>query len=1022
MQARVLSLSVVFALILSVIACDGTPVPVSSPSLTVTLGSAQDAVVAITGEPGRQYVLLASDEEAGTPDQYAGKPIGLSQASEVAQGELPASGRLTLTVSLLDRFVPPSKVFFQAITFTQAGLAAGRIEQSSVVWVELTAPTPTPTDTPTVTPTPTPAVASLKFLTQNTQLLPGEAPCYAGLCVDHAQRIPCIRDLIAGYDVVGLQEVWDESSQTVLVSSWPGARQALIKIAAGDAVLSHKREVATTGNLLNATQPARIIDARPNSIPAHIVYDRYFVLGPDTTGSARQDGGLLILSNLAQKGYPIIAASGFVYSRSAPGSLDVLANKGAIYARIQVGETPADYIHVFNTHTQAQDYPAERYLQITELYAFIENATSDRWSSPPGRGVYDGHPIVVMGDFNVIAGTPGAGTDEYRNLLLALVPLRDARSNIVRLADAWAAIRPSDPGYTWSARGLGKDPKGPWWRLGNVLASGWESGDPQRLDYIFYVGGTSGLALQPTSIRLVPSGPNTLYCFDDKGESWWGCTSVPVSESTLTVGKTYGFVIDHTLVGTLQCDGTVVGNKGDGVARAGSYAVIVPGTQEGDVVWGKVTALYTGCAVAEAVEILKPLGKVCRLGSHTVSDHLGVEMSARIGPAAALAPTPTATPVSAPAATPTATSSSTPAPAGVAGSYRMSIIQLMRATNARQKAAGLQQTDWGLGCAPDGGVECPALEALDGVRDEDLPRYVQALQNAVGGAIPSERFWNPDTAEPFRPGELFPTTFPGHSSWPSAPEAGNLEEIRQVLERLDTVVIAARFPPSILGKVTPSGLPGETTFEAHWAIIEDSEPRAIAMPAPSRYLENFKRFWHITRAFLCFDTSALEGSPIESAFLQVMYTQVLAQDRPADDPRAPMIQERAPLAIELYSGTWDPLTKAGTGFGLGGADWLSPEEAARDWESCPTGEGQITMAHTGVDAPGRAQSEVSAASINTQGWTQFRLKLADESYPGDPGRPNLRQDSCFLSGNHLEHRLVIRVGFATLPAMPTSFR
>ncbi|MBM3135438.1 MAG: PKD domain-containing protein [Chloroflexi bacterium] len=396
-------------------------------------------------------------------------------------------------------------------------------------------------------------------------------------------------------------------------------------------------------------------------------------------------------------------------------------------------------------------------------------------------------------------------------------------------------------------------------------------------------------------------------------------------------------------------------------------------------------------------------------------------------PAATEAPRPVATAtrtptsVRTPTRTPTPSPTPTPQPAA-AGTYRSNLVLLMRATNARQKAIGVAQTDWSLSCTADGGLNCPALTALDGVKAADLPRYVRAVQDAVGLTLPGDRFWNAQTRAPFRAGEIFSSTFPGRDWWPSAPEQGNLDEIRQVLARLDTVVITAMFPPAALGKFTPDSITPQTGFQAHWAAIQASTPRNTDLVAPGRYLENFKRFWHITRAFLSFDTNTLAGCTVESASLQLMHTAILAQDRPADDPRKPILRTRPPFVVELWSGAWDPVTKKGAGWGLGGAEWLDPAEATRDWEACATREGQISVAHTGFDSLGHDLFSVNSASVNTKGWTQFRLKLADESYPGDPGQPNLRQEAYALSGNHLDHRLIVRVRFGTLPAMPTSFR
>ncbi len=105
----------------------------------------------------------------------------------------------------------------------------------------------------------------------------------------------------------------------------------------------------------------------------------------------RQDSGLIILSK-----YPIIESSAMTYSSSS-GS-DRLANKGVVYARIQVSSSEGDYLHVFNTHIQAHDYSETRLAQISELMDFIsEIIKSDKDHI---------RPILIVGDFNVAAEKP----------------------------------------------------------------------------------------------------------------------------------------------------------------------------------------------------------------------------------------------------------------------------------------------------------------------------------------------------------------------------------------------------------------------------------------------------------------------------------------------------------------------------------------------------------------------------------------------------------------------------------------
>ncbi len=335
---------------------------------------------------------------------------------------------------------------------------------------------------------------SVRFLTQNVQLLPNFSPA-----ID--ERVPCIIDLISGYHIIGLQEVFDANSQDRIIKTWYN------KIAKTPKCISLKigileREKKDLAQL-------KAIDARPNKEKAQIVYDEYFVMGPDHKEKPQfLNGGLTILST-----YPIIAASGFVYSKSRLP--DLLTNKGALYARINLA--PASkredcYIHVFVTHAQAtRKYdPAgcaqARKEQFEELRKFIQKATAGK------DGKYDGYPIVLMGDFNVIADK--AANSEYRDML----------DELRGLSDVWDKLNPQLPGHTW----IGTDQKtkapSPWGNLGNTLAM--EPGMPQRIDYFFYYYGNR-LILDPKSIELVPSKQGTLYCFDKQSARPTACRTIP---------------------------------------------------------------------------------------------------------------------------------------------------------------------------------------------------------------------------------------------------------------------------------------------------------------------------------------------------------------------------------------------------------------------------------------------------------------------------------------------------------------
>jgi hypothetical protein len=250
---------------------------------------------------------------------------------------------------------------------------------------------------------------TIKILTQNTMLIPFDfvAPAFD-------QRTDCITDLILkDYGIVCMQEVYNGSSQNKIVSSWHNmifrdAENGNIanwqsdyfynwydSLPGKDKDLWHPIDRARSVAVLAENKNfwgVKIIDESVNDLEAELISSPYYIMGPDRGHlNIRQDSGLIILSR-----YPIIEGSAMTYSSSS-GS-DRLANKGAVYARIQISSSEGDYIHVFNTHIQAHDYSETRLAQISELMDFIsEIIKSDKDHI---------RPILIAGDFNVSAEKP----------------------------------------------------------------------------------------------------------------------------------------------------------------------------------------------------------------------------------------------------------------------------------------------------------------------------------------------------------------------------------------------------------------------------------------------------------------------------------------------------------------------------------------------------------------------------------------------------------------------------------------
>jgi hypothetical protein len=223
---------------------------------------------------------------------------------------------------------------------------------------------------------------SIKLLTQNTMLIPFNfvAPAFN-------ERTNCIIDLILkDYGIVCLQEVYSGNSQNRIISSWNdmiswnvnhgGFSQWQIDyfdnwysaLPDKDKDIWHPLSEAQSIKMLSDNKNfwgVKVLDTRVNNVEAKLICNPYYVMGPDRGRvNIRQDGGLVILSK-----YPIIECSAMTYLLR--NGSDRLANKGVVYARIQVGLSKNDYIHVFDTHIQSYSYSKTRLAQVSELINFI---------------------------------------------------------------------------------------------------------------------------------------------------------------------------------------------------------------------------------------------------------------------------------------------------------------------------------------------------------------------------------------------------------------------------------------------------------------------------------------------------------------------------------------------------------------------------------------------------------------------------------------------------------------------------
>lgn len=228
---------------------------------------------------------------------------------------------------------------------------------------------------------PLPSVRpELRVLFFNTHLLPAIAQGIAGHRGQGDHRTAAIAAQLHRYDLVGLCEVFE----------------------------SHRRR-----------EIVRIV--RENSYQAFHAIEPPKVWGRHLIGS-----GLLLLSRLPLEGEPH-----FITYRSASRVItngvraDGLAAKGALHARLRLGEAPGMLADCFLTHLESVSSKA-RAAQIEELAAFVAAHSS------PER------PLILMGDLNVeadFAFAPAPGETEYRHLTNTL------RYGDANLVDLWPTLQ-----------------------------------------------------------------------------------------------------------------------------------------------------------------------------------------------------------------------------------------------------------------------------------------------------------------------------------------------------------------------------------------------------------------------------------------------------------------------------------------------------------------------------------------------------------------------------------------------------
>ncbi len=188
------------------------------------------------------------------------------------------------------------------------------------------------------------ASVPIRIVSYNVHLLPDVATRFAGKCSASQYRATAIGERFAPFDLIGISEAFD-----------------------------HDHTLA----LLNSLQTS-------SEVPLSIAW------GPQRSGRHLIGSGLILLSH-----WPIEQTHTITYSHASRFidsgfKADGFAAKGALHARLRIGEHPSARLDCFLTHLESRSQVA-RAKQIQELSAFIaEHAASDI-------------PLIAMGDFNVEA-------------------------------------------------------------------------------------------------------------------------------------------------------------------------------------------------------------------------------------------------------------------------------------------------------------------------------------------------------------------------------------------------------------------------------------------------------------------------------------------------------------------------------------------------------------------------------------------------------------------------------------------
>jgi len=177
------------------------------------------------------------------------------------------------------------------------------------------------------------------------------------------------------------------------------------------------------------------------------------------------DSGLITLSR-----YPILRIKRLVFK--ACTGFDCFSRKGALLTTIKVPNIGE--VDIYNTHLNAGKNKKVKYIQLEQLYQFIEKYSFNR-------------PAVVLGDFNI---TPES---DYYNYLMDSLPLTESYFEYARQNSSI-----DQNGYTYIKKSLIKK----------------KIKSKRKLDYIFYLF-SSGQLIYPEYSKVIYDGSHDENQYSD---------------------------------------------------------------------------------------------------------------------------------------------------------------------------------------------------------------------------------------------------------------------------------------------------------------------------------------------------------------------------------------------------------------------------------------------------------------------------------------------------------------------------